>query len=44
MKEETTNIIIEISSELHTSLKMEAVKRKISLKELVTPALEKIIK
>lgn len=35
-------LIIEISEPLHTKLKMKAASKKISMRELITPFLEKI--
>jgi len=37
-------LIVEITDELHSKLKIKAINEKKSLKELVTPALERIVK
>lgn len=40
----TTNLIVEIPVELHEKLKIKAIRNQTSLKDLVTPALESIVK
>lgn len=43
-KQETTRLNLEITKELATKLKMQALKEDKTLKDLITPALEAIIK
>lgn len=40
----TTKLIIEIEDELHTKLKHKAIDEKTTLRELVIPVLEKLVK
>lgn len=37
-------LIVDISDELHAKLKIKAIHEKTTLKELVTPALERLVK
>lgn len=37
-------LTIEVEENLHTKLKMESAKKKISMKDLITPALESLVK
>lgn len=38
------SIIIEVKDDLHQKLKEKAVKKKITLKQLITPSLEALVK
>ena len=39
----TTKLIVEITDDLHSKLKHKALDKKITIRDLVTPALEKLV-